>query len=115
MNCPLMAVVPVVQSAWRKTALPKEKGGPVTARRLPHPFRKGLASLTAHAQGLRDLPLEDVPVAKKKLTHLLAFSRPSVRTHLRARMELEVSVETGAGVEATALRMILTLMEKLFV
>ena len=114
-NYRLLPAVPVVRSAWRRTALPKEKGGAVTTRRLRHPFHKGLASLMALAQGLQDLPMEDVPVVRKKLTHLLASSRPSVRTPSMTNMEFKVSVETGAGVEATASQMILNLMEKLFV
>jgi len=112
----LPPVVPVVQSAGTRTALPKEKGGAVTTRRLSCPFHKGLASMTAHAQGLQDLLMVwNVPVVRKKSTHLLAFSRPSVRTPSMTNMEFEVSVETGAGVEATASQMILNLMEKLFV
>ena len=114
-ECRLVPVVPVVLTAWRRAALPKEKGGAVTTRRLRHPFHKGLASLMALAQGLQDLPMEDVPVVRKKLTHLLASSRPSVRTPSMTNMEFKVSVETGAGVEATASQMILNLMEKLFV
>lgn len=115
-NCRSVPVVPVVQSAGTRTALPKEKGGAVTTRRLSCLFHKGLASMTAHAQGLQDLPMAwNVPVVRKKLTHLLAFSRPSVRTPSMTNMEFEASVETGAGVEATASQMILNLMEKQFV
>jgi len=100
-------VVLVVQSAWRRTALPKEKAGAVTAKRLLHPFRKGLASMMAHAEELRDLPMVwNVPVAGKKLIHLIAFSQPSVRTSSITKMEFEVSVETEAGVEATASQMV---------
>lgn len=102
-----MPVVPAVRSAWRRIAHPKEKVGAATAKRLLHPFRKGLASMMAHAEELRDLPMVwNVPVVRNKLTHLLAFSQPSVRTHLMARMEFEVSVETGAGEEATASQMV---------
>ena len=109
-----MLVVPAAQSAWRRIAHPKEKSGAVTAKRLLHPFRKGLASMMDHAQGLRDLSSEGVPVAESKSTHLLVFSQTSVRTPSMTDMEFKDFVETGAGVEATALRMILTLMEKLF-
>ena len=48
----------------------------------------------------------NAPVAGNKSTHLPAFSRPSVRTHLMAKMEFEVSVETEAGVGVTALQLI---------
>ena len=101
-----MLVVPVVRSAWRKTAHPKEKVGAVTARRLLHPFHKALVSTTDHAEGLQDLLMVNAPVAGNKSTHLPAFSRPSVRTRLMAKMEFEVSVETEAGVGATALQLI---------
>ena len=101
-----MPVVPVVRSAWRKIAHPKEKDGAVTARRLPHPFHKVHASTTDHAEGLQDLPMVNAPVVGNKSTHLPAFSRPSVRTHLMARMEFEVSAETEAGEEATASQMV---------
>ena len=102
----LVPVVPAVRSAWRRTALPKEKVGAVTARRLPHPFHKNLASMMVHAEGPQDLLMVNVPVVGNKLSHPLAFSRPSVRTRLMARMEFEDFVETGAGGEATALQMV---------
>ena len=101
-----MPVVPAVRSAWRRTALPKEKVGAVTARRLPLPFHKNLASMMVHAEGPQDLLMVNVPVAKNKLNLLPAFSRPSARTRLMARMEFEVSVETGAGAEGTASQMV---------
>ena len=47
-------------------------------------------------------------VVRKKLTQLLVFSQPSVSTRsagkldLAAKMDFEVSAETGAGVGATA-------------
>ena len=111
----VLLVVPVVRSAWRKIAHPKEKDGAVTARRLPHPFHKARAYTTDHAEGLQDLPMVNAPVVGNKSTHLPAFSRPSVKTRLMARMELKVSVETETGGEATALQMILNLMESQFV
>ena len=92
--------------AWRRTAHPKEKGGAVTARRLLHPFHKGLASSTDHAEELQEIPMANAPVVGNKSTHLPAFSRPSVRTRLMAKMELEVSAETEAGVGATASQLI---------
>ena len=101
-----MLVVLVVRSAWRKIVHPKEKVGAVTARRLPHPFHKGLASMTVHAEGLQDLPMVNVPVAENKLTHLLVFSQPSVMTPLMAKMEFKVSVVTEAGGEVTASQMV---------
>ena len=101
-----MLVVPAVLSAWRRTAHPKEKGGAVTARRMLHPFHKGLVSSMVHAEGLQEIPMVNAPVVGNKLIHLPAFSRPSVRTRLMANMELEVSVETEAGVGATALQRI---------
>ena len=101
-----MLVVPAVLSAWRKTAHQKEKGGPVTARRLLHPFHKGLASSTDHAEELQEIPMANAPVVGNKSTHLPAFSRPSVRTRLMANMEFEVSAETEAGGEAIALQLI---------
>jgi len=91
---------PVVRSAWRKIALQKEKVGAVTTRRLLHPFHKNLASMMVHAEGPQDLLMVNVPVVGNKSNHLLAFSRPSVRTPSMARMEFEDFVETGAGVEA---------------
>ena len=97
----------VVRNAWRWIALPKEKVGAVTVKRLLHPFHKGLVSMTVHAEGLQDLLMVNVPVVENKLNLLPAFSRPSARTRLMARMELEVSVETGAGEEGTASQMVL--------
>ena len=61
-----MLVVPVVRSAWRRTAHPKEKVGAVTARRLLHPFHKALVSTMDHAEGLQDLPMVNAPVAGNK-------------------------------------------------
>ena len=101
-----LPVVPAVRSAWRNTAQPKEKGGVVTARRMLHPFHKGLVSSMVHAEGLQEIPMVNAPVVGNKLIHLPAFSRPSVRTRLMANMELEVSVETEAGVGATASQLI---------
>ena len=103
-----MPVVPVARSAWRlrRTARPKGKIGAVTAKKLLHPFHKVLACPTAHAERLLDLPTVNAPVAGSKSNHLLAFSRPSVRTHLTARMEFEGSAETEAGGEATASQMV---------
>ena len=101
-----MLVVPAVRSAWRRIAHPKEKVGAATAKRLLPPFRKGLASMMAHAEGPQDLLMVNVPVAGKKSTHLLAFSHPSVRTPSMTKMEFEVSVETEAGEEATASQMV---------
>ena len=101
-----MLVVLVVRSAWRKIVHPKEKVGAVTARRLLVPFHKALASTTAHAEELQDLPMVNVPVAENKLTHLLVFSQPSVMTPLMAKMEFKVSVVTEAGGEVTASQMV---------
>ena len=94
-----MPVVPVARSAWRlrRTVRLKEKIGAVTAKKLLHPFHKVLACPTAHAERLLDLPMVNAPVAGNKSNHLLAFSRPSVRTHLMAHMEFEVSAETEDG------------------
>ena len=98
-----MQVVPAVR---RRTAHPREKVGVVTARRLLHFFHKVLASPTAHAERLLDLPTVNAPVAGNKSNHLLAFSRPSVRTHLMAHMEFEGSAETEDGGEETASQMV---------
>ena len=98
-----MQVVPAVR---RRTAHPREKVGVVTARRLLHLFHKVLVCLTAHAERLLDLPTVNAPVARNKSNHLLAFSRPSVRTHLMAQMEFEGSAETEAGEEETVSQMV---------